>query len=219
MATSTLGNTRAPRKQLFDQLDRLDVILDGLADALNESVADAVRDVVGQAVQEAVVSTLREVLGRPELLRAALAAHAPPMAAPAAAPVPQAHPGEALGRPLLRQRLGSIARRGCEQVRQVVGQAVQAVGRAWSWSLRWLRAGLGRLTAVAAVCRGAAHLAWRFRGPCAAAAIAGLVVGVGAYLAGPLVASLGCGLSGSVLAAAGVVLRPVWQLLRCPASA
>ncbi|MEZ6140893.1 MAG: hypothetical protein R3B84_10010 [Zavarzinella sp.] len=41
-----------PRKQLSEQLDRLDTILDGLSDALNEAVADAAREGAQVAVRE-----------------------------------------------------------------------------------------------------------------------------------------------------------------------
>ena len=56
--SATLTNNRPERKQLSDQLDRLDSILDGLADALNESVRDASRAGVREAVKEAVVELL-----------------------------------------------------------------------------------------------------------------------------------------------------------------
>jgi hypothetical protein len=56
--SATLTNNRPERKQLSDQLDRLDSILDGLADALNESVREASRAGVREAVKEAVVELL-----------------------------------------------------------------------------------------------------------------------------------------------------------------
>ena len=62
MATATL-NGKLPRKQLSDQLDRMDTLMDGLADALPEAVADACRDGARQAVKDAVL----EILASPEL--------------------------------------------------------------------------------------------------------------------------------------------------------
>jgi len=50
------------KKSLAHQLDRLDVILDGLAEALNGAVSDAVRQVVGQATREAVQMAMAETL-------------------------------------------------------------------------------------------------------------------------------------------------------------
>ena len=62
MSATTL-NGRPQRRQLSDQLDRLDSILDGLSEALNESVADASREGVRLAVKEAVI----ELLTSPDL--------------------------------------------------------------------------------------------------------------------------------------------------------
>src|SRR6185369_192245 len=76
----------APRKQLSDQLDRLDAIIDVLAEGLPEAVAQACREGARQAVKDAVV----EILTNPEIrtlfdvLRAGAAPVAPPV--PARAP-------------------------------------------------------------------------------------------------------------------------------------
>jgi len=50
------------KKSLAHQLDRLDVILDGLAEALNGAISDAVRQAVGQATREAVQMAMAETL-------------------------------------------------------------------------------------------------------------------------------------------------------------
>ncbi len=55
--TATL-NGRPPRKQLGDQLDRLDTILDVLADALPAAVADACKEGAKQAMKEVVLELL-----------------------------------------------------------------------------------------------------------------------------------------------------------------
>src|SRR5438874_2154257 len=81
---STNMNGRVPRKTLANQLDRLDTILDGFAEALNEAVADAVKQAVAVAVREAVQVAMQEVLTNPELLRALVA-----QTAPAPAPMPE----------------------------------------------------------------------------------------------------------------------------------
>ena len=62
---ATTSNGRAERKSLAGQLDRLDTILDGLADGLNEAVATAEK----QAVTAAVEAALVEVLTSAELQR------------------------------------------------------------------------------------------------------------------------------------------------------
>src|SRR5262245_27744950 len=114
---STTGNGQARRRQLSDEIDRLNGVLDGLAEALNEAVADAVRGAVGQAVREAVEASVREVLSSPELLRAAMARHEPP--APPAAPLPEAR-GVTAGQ-ALAAALGGLwprARRAASAARQ-----------------------------------------------------------------------------------------------------
>jgi hypothetical protein len=65
--TATLNG--APRKNLSDQIDRLDHILDGLADAIPAVVADSIRFSVRQAVQQAVQEAITEVLANQDLLR------------------------------------------------------------------------------------------------------------------------------------------------------
>jgi hypothetical protein len=82
-ATTETTNGRPQRKQLSDQLDRLDVIIDALAEALPEAVADAAREGTRQAVKDAIV----EILSNPDLRN--LVAAAPPPATPAAPPVPE----------------------------------------------------------------------------------------------------------------------------------
>ena len=60
--TMSSGMNGRLKKSLAFQLDRLDTILDGLADALNGAVADAVRQTVGEAAREAVKVALAEAL-------------------------------------------------------------------------------------------------------------------------------------------------------------
>src|SRR3954454_2405529 len=66
MSNATNVNGRA-RKSLADQIDRLDRVLDGLAEGLNEAVAAEVQRAVGLAVREAVQAAIREVLTGPDL--------------------------------------------------------------------------------------------------------------------------------------------------------
>src|SRR6185436_2433553 len=92
MTTATVTNGRPARKQLSDQLDRLDSILDALAEGLPGAVADACREGARQAVKDAVV----EILTNPELrgLLAGMTPAAPPEPPPAPPPEPApAKPG------------------------------------------------------------------------------------------------------------------------------
>src|SRR6516225_2189804 len=63
---TVLTNSKV-RKSLSEQIDRLDKILDGLAEALNGAVADAVTQAVSLAVKEAVQTVMIEVLSNPDL--------------------------------------------------------------------------------------------------------------------------------------------------------
>lgn len=80
-ATATM-NGKPQRKQLADQLDRLDGIIDALADGLNQAVIDAAREGTRLAVKDAIV----EIMTNPELR--ALLAPARPEPTPAPVPMP-----------------------------------------------------------------------------------------------------------------------------------
>jgi len=114
MSTTTLnGNTinvkPTQRKQLSEQLDRLDHIIDALAGGLPEAVTDAVREGARAAIKDALI----EILTNPEL-RALLVPVPPvspiPTPMPAASTVspPTAPPGPT--RPSLWARIKSRAR-------------------------------------------------------------------------------------------------------------
>ena len=83
-------NGKPPRKQLADQIDRLDRILDGLAEALDHSVQDAAREGARSAVKEILV----EVLTDPEVMNLVrtITAPATPSSAPSQPTVPPARP-------------------------------------------------------------------------------------------------------------------------------
>ncbi len=85
--TATATTNGRPRKQLSEQLDRMDSIIDALAEALPEAVADACREGARQAVRDAVV----EILASPDL-RSLIAGPAAARVDPPAEPAP-ATPG------------------------------------------------------------------------------------------------------------------------------
>ncbi len=70
MNTTTTANDKQPRKQLSDQLDRLDGILDALSDGLNGAVADAAREGTQLAVKDAVVEMMTDPILRARLHQA-----------------------------------------------------------------------------------------------------------------------------------------------------
>jgi hypothetical protein len=70
MSTPTVSNSNPPRRQLSDQIDRLDRVLDGLAEGLNSAVADAAREGTRLAVKDAIVEILTEPTLRARLHQA-----------------------------------------------------------------------------------------------------------------------------------------------------
>lgn len=85
-STATMTNGKPARKQLADQLDRLDSIIDLLADGLPQAVADATREGARQAVRDVIL----ELLTNPELRT--LIAGLAPAAQPAVASEPLTTP-------------------------------------------------------------------------------------------------------------------------------
>ncbi|HEX4613221.1 MAG TPA: hypothetical protein VH092_33855, partial [Urbifossiella sp.] len=73
-------NGRPARRQLSDQLDRMDTIIDALAEALPEAVADATREGARQAVRDVII----ELVTNPELraMISGLTPAGPPAPAP-----------------------------------------------------------------------------------------------------------------------------------------
>src|SRR5436190_24136408 len=69
--STTTTNGRPQRKQLADQIDRLDSILDGLSEGLNEAVADAVRDGTRLALKDALIEIMTDPTLRSKLRQAA----------------------------------------------------------------------------------------------------------------------------------------------------
>src|SRR5262249_50721278 len=110
---------------------------------------------------------------------------------------------------VLRDALGKLCRSASEHA----GKARSGLGRAWAWCLR-------KIAEVAVWASGAGQSAtaalsdlWRCRRSARAAAGGGVASGVGSYLAGPVAASLLCGLGGVALALSAMVLLPLWRLL------
>jgi len=201
-------NGRLPRKTLSTQLDRLDDILDGLADSLNGAVAQAVKDAVGLAVQEAVQGVLTEVLTNPELLEKLRPE-----------PVPQVvPPAPAAQGPGWLSRLAGVAKGACKKACNLVRQACGKVAHLVCGVGASIRAGMAQVSSrVKMLARGlwaflgsAAGVAWQARKPLLIALGVGSVLGLGCYLAGPLVSSAvsGCaGFVGSLVASAVNAMR------------
>jgi hypothetical protein len=159
MTTTTDNGRRRP--SLSEQIDRLDSILDGLADALNEAVATAVKEAVGVAVKEAVQVVLAEVLANAEVL-ARLGTTGTAADAPAHNPTRPNALKSFLSR---ARRLAASGLKACTSVPRRVANLL-ATG--------WSRLGALR----------------QFRVPLLTAVGVGAAVGAGAYFAGPYVAAV-----------------------------
>jgi hypothetical protein len=198
MSTTTLNN--GVRKTLASQLDRLDTILDGLAENLNEAVAmaatNSVKEIVNVAVQEAVRAALVEILSNVEVQK--LLIHAQP-ATPTMIHLRQkAHSCwswivraakgtwikivavAAVASNKITSMGSSLVKVASTKVHQGRKEIVRSIR--WGWML---------MTALAA-------LAKRFRKQLVMAVGVGVLVGVVCYFAGREIASIGCGLAGFV---------------------
>jgi hypothetical protein len=127
--TNTNGRTR---QTLASQLDRLDSILDGLAEGLNDAVATTVQEAVGVAVQEAVRGVMTELLTNADLrvhVAQAMAASSPPPAEP-----PSKKNGG--GRPGRFTRICTWVGNRMREAHQAGAAALEQVGRGTTWLCR-----------------------------------------------------------------------------------
>lgn len=124
--SETTINGRPKRKQLSEQLDRLDGIIDALADGLNKAVADAAREGTRLAVKDAIL----EILSNPEL-RALIVPQmpaTPTVTESAVSPTTTAAASTSGGpRGTLSASLKSVG----DAARTVVGQAARRGRRLW----------------------------------------------------------------------------------------
>jgi hypothetical protein len=192
---TVLTNSKV-RKSLSEQIDRLDKILDGLAQALNGAVADAVTQAVSLAVKEAVQTVLTEVLSNSDLRAQLQSGAVAPIATDAY--------------PVIRSSATSL-----------VSRVAQSAAHLANWCTARLHAlaQLGR-RAVQQVGRVATDLLARMQGlrlivrPLAAALLLGVATGIAAYCAGPWLAGVVGGAGGLGLRLAVRMqrfLRLVWD--------
>ena len=162
MAPTTTTTNGKPRKQLSDQLDRLDTIIDALAEGLNGAVADAAREGTRLAVKDAII----EIATNPELR--ALLAPAQPVTLPAVPPAPTV-PVEVAPEPqpglwarlkaklsAARDAVNGATKKATDAVtaqakaaRDAVAAVAKATGEALSWRrVFWIAAGVGLTVGV-----------------------------------------------------------------------
>jgi hypothetical protein len=185
MTTATMnGNVR---KNLSEQIDRLDTILDGLSDGLSGAVADAVRESVATVVKEVVQNVLIEVLTNPAVLERLRGTPAAPTAS-------AAKPG---------------------RVAQVVSQVNAWAAAGWAKVRQVIATGRQRLMQAPAVALAHGRVIWAFRRPLLVAVGAGVASGVAAYHAGPWFAATAASLAGFTAVAAAqlsATLRRVMEM-------
>jgi hypothetical protein len=191
MTTATVTNNQPKRKQLSDQLDRLDGtlerldgILDALSEGLNGAVADAAREGTRLAVKDAIVEIMTDATLRVRL-------HDATAAEPAAEPT---QPTTKLGfwAHMKAKASQAVAAVGGTASKVVDGAArrVQRVTDAVAEGVRTIQ-GLGSLRKLALVGVGV-----------------GVAVGIASFLAPHAVAAAVSGISGAV--AAAVVQVGAW---------
>src|SRR5262249_11582887 len=119
---TTATTTNGVRKTLASQIDRLDSILDGLSENLNQAGADAVQGAVElavrQAVKEAMQAILTEVLTNADLLAGLRAV------------LPAAPPGSTTDPP---ERPRGLFGRACDVVKSGLGVAAAACNGAGAY--------------------------------------------------------------------------------------
>jgi hypothetical protein len=192
MTTTTTNTNGRARKSLAEQIDRLDSILDGLAEALQGAVAETVTEAVGLAVKEAVRCVLAEVLSSPEFLErlrqvAASSNPAPVMAAP--------RKQEPFRRWFGRATTWALERMG--NLRQTIASAASFIGRSISRAGRYVQALLP------------------FRRQLLLSAAVGTLAGIAAYHSTPMLAAAAAWVGGfaTALTVQAAVLLRRWLLL------
>jgi hypothetical protein len=191
MPMTNLNGNRRPT--LAEQIDRLDGILDGLADALNESVAAVVHETVGQAVREAVDATLTEALANSQQpARDAIPAN--PDSQPAAADRACPDVGGLICQARARacaceKQLKRLRGMGAHSAR--LGIALMMLAYHSGWCLA--RSGVRRVV----------RARW--------ALACGVATGLGAYLAGPGLAAVASGLGGFCAALTAQSWLQTWR--------
>jgi hypothetical protein len=178
MTTASISNDRPQRKQLSDEIDRLDQILDGLSEGINGAVADAAREGVREAVKGAIIELLTDATLRARLHEAT-------------APERPAAPAETASKPGWWARLKMRATRTIAGVGQAAAnvlagasRGVQAISEAATSKVRDVQV-LGSLKKLVVI-----------------GVVVGAVVGVASMVAPHVVAATVSGVTGAVAAAA-----------------
>ena len=204
--TLTLDN--GVRKTLASQIDRLDSILDGLAENLNEAVADSVKGAVTVAVQEAVHAALVEILSNAQVRRR-LSVQTPVVVRLAEKARSCWNWLAGTAKAVWSKVVATATAAGDKvqaKVRSLVTEATATVRQAPQRVVRCARTGWMLMTTLASLAR-------RFRTQLLVALAVGVLVGVVCYVAGREVASVVCGLAAFIGSLAAEVVSRLRRLL------
>jgi hypothetical protein len=195
---------------LAAEIDRLNVILDGLSDGLNDAVSVTVQKAVTMAVQQAVQVALTEVLTSPAIIEQLREKIMPP------APVETLSPkdktprgGNCLCGWIGKQVKAVVA--GCAASARAIGRAgIALVRKVTSLGRQGVVRGL-ELASIFGLL--ALRLARRYRLPLLVAAVVGTAIGLAAFGAGRLAAPLLCHLGAMLTTGAARVRLWLHRLL------
>ena len=182
---STTMNGAAQRKTLASQLDRLDGIINAMADGLPKTIADVLREAVTVAVQETIQTVITELLSQPERLRQLAGLNAP-------APAPVPAPSEPVVPP---------------QNQTSPASATSKLRRVWTWVC-------SKVPDVRQGWRDAGRKVWQHRYLVGVSLAIGAMVGCTGYVAGPVLSSLALGLCGAAMSAGAFLASPFVRLWR-----
>jgi hypothetical protein len=191
--SSTL-NGSAQRKTLASQLDRLDNIIDAIADGLPKAIADVVCQAISAALPDAIQGVITQVLSQPDVLRQLAGLNAP-----AAVPAPSEPASPPQPEPTAPSR--------------------SKLGAAWGWLRTKVSKGCSWVTSKLP---GAGQSVWQHRYLVAGSLAIGVMVGCTSYMAGPVLSSLALGACGAMASAGAFIFSPfirLWQNLRSPEQA
>jgi hypothetical protein len=196
LAMTMISNGRSERKSLASQIDRLDAVIDALSDGLNQAVERAVEMAAERAVANALARTLQNahVLNqatKPNLL-VRLAKWTWKAIAGAAANLWTTISGTGQ---TVAQKLKTIG------LRVKDGVVKTTLGTSRRFGLAVLIGWLGLVAGMRLFSRHPKQTLF--------ASQAGLLVGAGAYFAGPVFAATISGLSGATLVLLTMVMTPI----------
>ena len=192
-------NGAQQRKTLANQLDRLDNIIDAMADGLPKTIADVVCQAISAALPQAIQAVITQVLSQPEVLRQLAGLNAP---VPAASPATN----EAI----------TTAPAQMPQTESAAPSSRSKLGTAWGW-LRTTTCNTGtwvcsKLPSVREGVCAAGRKVWQHRYLVALSLAIGVMVGCTSFVAGPLLSSMALGLCGAAASAGAYLAAPFVRL-------